>query len=405
MSVYRRGSSKVWWFKFKFRGQLIQQSARTSNVKIARDAERERRQQLERAAAGVPLPAPPMLFRNAAKTWLDNKAGKRTMTVRGYTQRTAPLVTAFGTKLLSDITCQDVLTYRAKRIRICSNRTVNYELICLRGILGKQRWVGFETELAQYGQKSFHLEERHDVGKAMSFEDELGLIPACVNSVSLALYPLFIMAIDSGLRAAEKKALRRRDLRLTIEHDVIVDGELAPPKSKSKKGENRPISFTPRVCAALTHWLRRFPNAGPDSYVFPHHEIRQVKGSKVVEMHNVDLNRPMSSWQTAWRTAQKNANVSYRWHDLRHTFVTRLCENPAVSEQTIRDLVGHVSEQMLKRYSHIRREVGRGAIRALASSVAAEHSRVLAEASETKNIARGPEGGTKRGTVASVARA
>ncbi|HEY6418246.1 MAG TPA: hypothetical protein VIX59_04515 [Candidatus Binataceae bacterium] len=41
------------------------------------------------------------------------------------------------------------------------------------------------------------------------------------------------------------------------------------------------------------------------------------------------------------------AKVDYRWHDLRHTFVTRLAENPSVSEETIRALAGHVSRRML----------------------------------------------------------
>lgn len=46
--------------------------------------------------------------------------------------------------------------------------------------------------------------------------------------------------------------------------------------------------------------------------------------------------------------------MRYRWHDCRHTFITRLAENPNVSEETIRSLAGHVSKKMLERYSHIR---------------------------------------------------
>jgi integrase len=32
--------------------------------------------------------------------------------------------------------------------------------------------------------------------------------------------------------------------------------------------------------------------------------------------------------------------MNYRRHDLRHTFITRLAENPNVSEETIRSLAG-----------------------------------------------------------------
>jgi integrase len=59
------------------------------------------------------------------------------------------------------------------------------------------------------------------------------------------------------------------------------------------------------------------------------------------------------------------AAVRYRWHDLRHTFISRLAENPNVSEETIRALAGHVSKQMLQRYSHIRLHAKQAAIAAL----------------------------------------
>ena len=48
-----------------------------------------------------------------------------------------------------------------------------------------------------------------------------------------------------------------------------------------------------------------------------------------------------------------------------HTFISRLAENANISEQTIRSLAGHVSRQMLERYSHIRSQAKQAAIRAL----------------------------------------
>jgi hypothetical protein len=50
---------------------------------------------------------------------------------------------------------------------------------------------------------------------------------------------------------------------------------------------------------------------------------------------------------------------------MRHTFISRLAENPNVSEQTIKALAGHVSRQMLERYSHIRSQAKQAAIHAL----------------------------------------
>jgi integrase len=43
--------------------------------------------------------------------------------------------------------------------------------------------------------------------------------------------------------------------------------------------------------------------------------------------------------------------TKYGRHDLRHTFVSRLAENPTGSEETIKALAGHVSKRMLERFS------------------------------------------------------
>ena len=125
------------------------------------------------------------------------------------------------------------------------------------------------------------------------------------------------------------------------------------------------IPLTQRICATLTLWLSRFPSADADTYVFPRHSVGIAGNSRVPRVWNVDLGRPMGEWKSAWAAACKEAKIRYRWHDLRHTFISRLAENPAVSEGTIKSLAGHVSKRMLERYSHIRTRAKRSAIEAL----------------------------------------
>ncbi len=50
-----------------------------------------------------------------------------------------------------------------------------------------------------------------------------------------------------------------------------------------------------------------------------------------------------------------------RLHDSRHTLITELAESEA-GGQTIMDIAGHVSRQMLKHYSHIRMQAKREAL-------------------------------------------
>ena len=63
----------------------------------------------------------------------------------------------------------------------------------------------------------------------------------------------------------------------------------------------------------------------------------------------------MTTLKTVWINVRANAGVKGRWHDNRHTLITRACRERA-GDQTIIDIAGHVSKQMLKHYSHIRME-------------------------------------------------
>ena len=45
------------------------------------------------------------------------------------------------------------------------------------------------------------------------------------------------------------------------------------------------------------------------------------------------------------------AKVKGRWHDNRHTLITDRAEGGA-GDETIRDIAGHISKQVLKHYSH-----------------------------------------------------
>jgi integrase len=64
----------------------------------------------------------------------------------------------------------------------------------------------------------------------------------------------------------------------------------------------------------------------------------------------------------------KCAGLQVRFHDLRHTCITKLAESQA-SEQTLMAISGHVSRSMIEYYSHIRMEAKRTALDAIAKPV------------------------------------
>ena len=100
-------------------------------------------------------------------------------------------------------------------------------------------------------------------------------------------------------------------------------------------------------------YTQRFGTIQPEWYVFPFGKPRPK-----------DPTRPMVTLKTSWNNVRKKAGVTGRWHDNRHTLITDLAESGA-GDETIRDIAGHVSKQMLKHYSHIRMEAKRKALEAI----------------------------------------
>jgi integrase len=364
MSVYKRG--RTYWFKFLFQGQLIRESARTNSKTVAREAERARRRELELAINRIPRRERMPLFSVAAREWLASRAALAANTLEAYRHFAARLTTEFSQRLVCDIDEQDIAALQRKRLAEGkSARTVNFEINILRQILRKHGLWGALADRVK------HLRERKDVGRAISPEDERKLLDAIQRSRSPALLPLFVLSLDSGLRASEMRALRRIDLLLKWNDGIVESGVITVPKSKTDAGTGRAVPLSRRACSQLTEWLSRFPLAPPDSYVFPRNSVGVAGNARRAHFHSVDLGQPIGEWKKAWKIACKGAGVVYRWHDCRHTFITRLAENPGVSEETIRALAGHVSRKMLERYSHIRMAAKQAAILGLEKAVAA----------------------------------
>jgi len=149
---------------------------------------------------------------------------------------------------------------------------------------------------------------------------------------------------------------------------MIASGMLTVPKSKTDAGRGRIVPLTRRSCAILSLWFSRFPETTPDAYLFPAHKVGVSGDSRKAHAYAFEPSRPIGEWKKAWNDALKRARIKYRWHDCRHTFITRLCESPAVSEETIRSLAGHVSRKMLERYSHVRVAAKQAAIATLEGS-------------------------------------
>lgn len=170
--------------------------------------------------------------------------------------------------IICEIDISDIRTLQTKRLKQgLGHRSVNYEVGILRQILKTFRlWHNLSEDVDR-------LREKHDIGKALLYEDDERIYAACASSRSPTLLPLFVLRLDGGLRASEAKTLRRRDLNLQWQDGVIARGELIVAKSKTDAGTGRKIPLTRRACSVLTLWLSRLPEAHADAFLFPSHQI------------------------------------------------------------------------------------------------------------------------------------
>jgi len=141
-----------------------------------------------------------------------------------------------------------------------------------------------------------------------------------------------------------------------------------------RAGEGRTIPLNSSLLPVLREYASlyrgKFGKTRPEWYVFPFGKPRPS-----------DPSRPITTFKTAWRNVRKNAKVTGRWHDNRHTLITDLAESGA-GDQTIMDIAGHVSKRMLRHYSHIRMEAKRTALESIVNSrrtAAKKRPAILAE--------------------------
>ena len=74
--VYQRGKLKTWWYRFRFGGRIVHESARTQSKTVAREAEKQRRRGLEESWDQISKRTLPPAFAKAAAAWLEVREGK-----------------------------------------------------------------------------------------------------------------------------------------------------------------------------------------------------------------------------------------------------------------------------------------------------------------------------------------
>lgn len=353
MSVYKRGD--VWWYKFRFAGQVIRESSKSESKTLAKDAERSRRRELEGSFNGISRPRIAQLFSAAAEAWLRTKIAhlspRSVIIERANLKHINPY---FAKMLLCDIAADDIAHYQASRLeQRAASKTVNLEVGTLRAILRKNRlWAAIQPDIRM-------LRTREDMGRAISREEEAALLEACRASRSRSLYPAVLVALNTCMRYSELRLLKWRQIDLTT-------CTLTVGLSKTESGTGRLLPLNDRAAAILGFWGSLFPMRDPCHFVFPA-ERYGASGDGATVIYDSDPTRPIGRWKEAWESAKVRAGVSCRFHDLRHTGCTRMLEAgvPFSVVATIMGWSPSTTVRMSRRYGHIGQNSQRQAVNAL----------------------------------------
>jgi len=376
MAIFRYKGSKVWTMDFLFHGQRIRESTGTRSKTLALKIEDKRRRALEEGAAGIRKRRQPLLLSVAADEWLDmKKATLAPRSVKIEQANLAHLLPELGRKLICDIEAREIARYQQGRLdEEASPKTVNLEIGTLRAILKRSgQWARLQPEVKM-------LPTRDDVGRAITPEEETALLQACSQSRSRSLVPFVTLAIETGARYGVIRTLQWGSV--DFENRCLKWG-----KDKTASGTGRIVPLSQRAVAALSFWATHFPERKPEHYVFPSERYGGAGDGFLdsPKAYHVDLSKPIGSIKEAWEAArlraakilkgeteetdseEKIAPLACRFHDLRHTAVSRML-NAGTPIAKVAKIVGWSTSTMVlmaARYGHFSLNELRGAVESI----------------------------------------
>jgi len=385
MSLYKRG--KTWHTDFTVNGQRFRQSLDTTDWREAQSKEKDL---IAQASEGKITPKVRAFSRVAFTTAAERHLEDRTphlaaKSIETEKERLKPLKAYFKETSLLHITPDTLRSYISERRKKgVANKTINLEIGVARSVLKRaKRWHLFADEIRP-------LPAKHQVGRALAKEQKLALARLASTNPDWENARLaMILALNTTMRSCEVKGLRWQDVDF-IEKTITIR------QSKTDAGR-RLIPLNGAAWSAILELYHRAEKAKgrePDHFLFP-----------ACENGKIDPTKPQKSWRSAWRSLTRTvqcpacgklqgpaltcandackADISkirsafsgLRFHDLRHHAITELAESLA-SDQTIMAIAGHVSQEMLQHYSHIRLEAKRRAVEALSSDTHEQSSYV-----------------------------
>ena len=319
MGLVKRGN--IWWMNIVFQGQRIRRSTGSSNRALADAIMAKVKVQLiegqyfERAEEQSRTFAE--LMDRFEREHLVKLASRQTG--NAFVKRFRAF---FGERTLGEITPKLIVEYKSLRYAAgVKPASINRELTCLRKAfsLAKREWEWCRDNPVSRVSLEKGVTKRD---RWLMEDEEARLLDTCPSW----LRELVVFALHSGMRLGEILSLTWTGVDLFRRTATVFE---------SKNGERRTVPLNHTVMALLTEKakVRHIKTA----LVFP-----SLAGTRLDPNHLRRALRPAMA---------KAGIVNCHFHDLRHTFATRLVQS-GVDLYKVQRLLGHKSPMMTQRYAH-----------------------------------------------------
>lgn len=313
MRIFKRKGSQNWWADWTDQnGKRYRRSSGTDNRKLAEALASKWVQDnfLDEHFGKKPeLPFSDALLRYA-------KAQKRDY-ARHFMTKTRYRLRYFSARFdgwkVSDFTFGTVQAFVDERLETVSTGSVIRDLALIKAIINKAR----REELTDFVPNFPRLKTPKPRNRWLTVQEEARLVAAAAPH----LKSLIRFAVDTGGRRGELLGLDWRYVHLDQKRVTFPD---------TKNGEDRSV----RLCKRAEQTLRDLgPKENGPVFMFQGKAIKCIK--------------------KGFDAARTRAGVEdIRFHDLRHTFASRLVQG-GVPLYEVMNLTGHKSLEMVQRYAHL----------------------------------------------------
>ncbi len=348
--MYQRG--KNWYSDFWYQGERYTKSWGAITKTVAKEKDRKYRTEVKEGKHEQK--ARPILFETFREKYLEHaRVNKKPKSATRNEVSIKMLLPYFKGNLISTIHPFQVEQYKKDRLdKGASPATVNRDVACLRNMMNMAVQWGY-LQINPVG-KVKQLKEDNERMWPLTREEEDRLLWECDKRPQRLKYlrNLVEVAIHSGMRQDEIFNLKWVNVHLNEKYVLVTD-------TKTHEDRNVPMNET------LEGILRRRNVTELGDYVFTN-----AVGERLTVLTNAFWKAVEEAGLIRWeekktRNRKKvRVKIRFRFHDLRHTFGSRLGMNGA-DLKTIMEIMGHKTPRMAMRYQHPSPEHKLSAVRSL----------------------------------------